>query len=55
MTVRKRGREWQAGFGDEWQAGFTVQEWKSFDTRVVTIKKDENKSIIEPREELDSE
>ncbi len=35
--------------------GFTVQEWKSFDARVVTIKKDENGNIIEPREELDSE
>jgi hypothetical protein len=42
-------------FPEEVGAGFTVQEWESFNVRVVEIKRDENGNIIEPREELDGE
>ncbi|WP_373527432.1 hypothetical protein [Nostoc sp.] len=34
-------------FPDETEAGFTVQEWESFDVKVVEVKRDENGNIIE--------
>ena len=34
-------------FPEEVEAGFTVQEWESFDVRVVEVKRDESGNIIE--------
>jgi hypothetical protein len=34
-------------FPEETEAGFTVQEWESFDVKIVEIKRDENGNIIE--------
>lgn len=31
----------------ETEAGFTVQEWESFDVKVVEVRRDENGNIIE--------
>ena len=40
-TVRRKyGFRWQPGFGEEVVAGFTVQEWESFDVRVVEVERD---------------
>ncbi len=34
-------------YPDETEAGFTVQEWESFDVKVIEIKRDENGNVIE--------
>lgn len=34
-------------FPEEVEAGFTVQEWESFDVKVVEVKRDEDGNIIE--------
>ncbi|QIR41771.1 hypothetical protein HCG51_34370 (plasmid) [Tolypothrix sp. PCC 7910] len=34
-------------YPEETAAGFTIQEWQSFDVKVVEIKRDENGNIIE--------
>ena len=34
-------------FPEEAEFGFTVQEWESFDVRVVEVKRDEDGNIVE--------
>jgi hypothetical protein len=40
-------------FPEETVAGFTVQEWKSFNVKVVEIRRDEEGNIIEIEQERD--
>lgn len=34
-------------FPEETEAGFTVQEWESFDVKVVEVRRDEDGNIID--------
>lgn len=34
-------------FPNETEVGFTIQEWESFDVKVVEIKRDKNGNVIE--------
>jgi len=50
ITAASTEEAWQkmaTRFPEETEAGFTVQEWESFDVRVVEVKRDDEGNIIE--------
>ncbi|NWF61748.1 MAG: hypothetical protein HXY43_21445 [Fischerella sp.] len=46
-TEEEAWQEMARRYPDETKAGFTVQEWESFDVKVVEVKRDEEGNIIE--------
>ena len=46
-TEEEAWQEMARRYPSETEAGFTVQEWESFDVKVVEVKRDEDGNIIE--------